>query len=184
MFSYIDLIKISLQICTCQANEEPSKYICLNIWFCFVHHHYQHILWVILSLSNFFTSYFLNLSSIPFFYNLVTTRVNGEGIPDIIGNFPMNSPGSWIGILSYWHLRKSRQWYCVVLRQLLNPLVPRVAYLLHKPLRSTNSKINVCFVFFPSVECLLQCKVIIRYRNIVIITFCGYLLFSRKCQPP
>ena len=131
-----------------------------------------------------FFLYFLNLSSIPFFYNLVTTRVNGEGIPDIIGNFPMNSPGSWICILSYWHLRKSRQWYCVVLRQLLNPLVPRVAYLLHKPLRSTNSIINVCFVFFPSVECLLHCKVIIRYRNIVIITFCGYLLFSRKWQPP
>jgi hypothetical protein len=43
-------------------------------------------------------------------------------------------------------------------------------------LRGTNSKINVCFVFFPSVECLLHCKVIIRYRNIVIITFCGYLL--------
>ena len=66
----------------------------------------------------------------------------------------------------------------------LNPLVPRVAYSLHELLRGTNSKINVCFVFFPSVECLLHCKVIIRYRNIVIIPFCGYLLFSRKCQPP
>jgi hypothetical protein len=68
---------------------------------------------------------------------------------------------------------------------IFNPLVPRVAYLLHDwLLRGTNSKINVCSVFFPSVECLLHCKVIIRYRNIVIITFCGYLLFSRKCQPP
>jgi hypothetical protein len=65
-----------------------------------------------------------------------------------------------------------------------NPLVPRVAYLLHEPLGGTNSKINVCFVFFPSVECLLHWKVIIRYRNIVIIAFCGYLFFSRKCQPP
>ena len=62
--------------------------------------------------------------------------------------------------------------------------MPYVAYLLHELLWGTNSKINVCFVFFPSVECLLHCKVIIRYRNIVIITFCGYLLFSRKCQPP
>jgi len=31
----------------------------------------------------------------------------------------------------------------------LNPLVPRVTYLLHELLEATNSKKNVCFVFFP-----------------------------------
>jgi hypothetical protein len=51
-----------------------------------------------------------------------------------------------------------------------HPLVPRVAYLLHELLRGTNSKINVCFVFFPSVECLLHCKVII-YQCSIFDTF-------------
>jgi hypothetical protein len=70
------------------------------------------------------------------------------------------------------------------LNQFLNPLVPRVAYLLHELLGATNSKNMLVLCFFPSVECLLHCKVIFRYRNIVIVTFCGYLPFSRKCQPP
>ena len=88
---------------------------------------------------------------------------------------------SWLLIDYKQWLVEGLNWWCLTP---LNPLVPCVAYLLHELLRSTNSKINVCFVFFPSVECLRHCKVIIRYRNIVIITFCGYFLFSRKCQPP
>ena len=147
MFSYIDVIKSSLQICTCQTNEEPSKYICLNIWFCLVYHHYQHILWVILSLSNFFYQLYSQFKQYSFFfYNLVTSRVNGEGIPDIIGNFPMNSPGSWMAfwVVDIWGGycgRNSRQWYYVVLRQLLKPLYRQVPHLLFYFL-------FVCFVLF------------------------------------
>jgi hypothetical protein len=48
---------------------------------------------------------------------------------------------------------------------------------------SREKEMIAVFVFFHSVEYLLHCKVIFRYRNIVIITFCDHLPFSRKCHP-